>query len=281
VARTGRRGLLAVALVVPLVLIGGWLAWRQAAPSDVSSQGDTSAAENQVVAADPVSTAGPTSLPDNSAAVRDSSGASSAAVPPPGRGHPARGAGERVVSGRGAAPPPDAKGGRSPAPDSVVTPPETARVVVPDPPPPAIERPAVKEPERTPDSARATVNFPALKSEPELLAEAEQTVRVLVRSIGTRDTAQIRRAFPSAPREWLGQWQTLFEAASQVESTMLGVTSLGSPSAVSGSTARFRVRHRVAMRGGQVGAGRTSDSEFTVTLRRDANGWTVVNVGAP
>jgi serine/threonine protein kinase len=264
-----RRNLVLGAGAVALVALFAY-SRTPLAPGTGSVQPATSAPETLAVAAPPAEPA------------RDTASSSTAALdvaPPPPVTSPARPAVGRPT-------PPTRE--RSPSAPAVTEAPAGAAARPVDPPgrpspeivavQPAANDSAAPRRETRPLSTRVDSSPPVTaprKTEAELTAEAEQSLRAVVVAIGTKDTAQLRRVFPSAPATWLNQWQSLFESAGEVESSLLGVNALGSPSAAEGSTTRFRVRHRLRLRGGRIGGSRSFESAFTAVLRRDGDRWTV------
>lgn len=174
------------------------------------------------------------------------------------------------------------------APSPAATPGQQTPAVVSPPVAPAESRPAPElptqkqvQPERK-DEPRPTpapvAPPPAAEVDAEtLLAAARSTIARYASSVSTKDTAAIRRTFPTAGPQVMTRWQSMFEAADRVRLTVSDAQAADDFPPAVGGTARFRVKQQItfALKGGRE---QSNASDFVAILRRDGNGWTIVSV---
>jgi eukaryotic-like serine/threonine-protein kinase len=171
----------------------------------------------------------------------------------------------------------------------------TKAPTLPDDPPPVV--PPVATPSSTATTAKPPVSAPLPRivtpppasnapttsaapvvSESELVADAERTIRAFAVALSSRDSAQVRRAFPGISATQLQQWQSMYDATERVRVTVDDVQALDNVLVPTGASSRFRVRQSVAFT--VAGSRRTQaqQAEYTAILRRNGGGWTLVGV---
>ena len=120
---------------------------------------------------------------------------------------------------------------------------------------------------------------PPPKSEAELRAEIRAVLGRYTRGIETRDTAQMRAVFPSAPGELLKNWQAMFDdARDAIQLTGPEIEILDTPRDVVGSQVRASGQRNAKFYSKRSRRDVEFPTRFTAVLQRVASGWRIMSI---
>jgi len=120
---------------------------------------------------------------------------------------------------------------------------------------------------------------PAPKTEGQLRAEIQTLLASYAHAIELRDTALIRRVFPSVEHDLLKRWQTTFDdARGPIAMTSSALEIVDPPRDVAGAQVRVQAKYVARFSSRVARSDQSFPVTFTAVLQRDGGAWRIASI---